>query len=186
MKIIIDLIKSDLYSHTDKCGTGTFIKKFLCNEGFNYMFWFRIASGAKGTVLRFALNCIVRRKQRQYGFVIPTGTKIGPGFYIGHVGSIVIHPTAIIGANCNISQGVTIGSNHEKAATIGDNVYIGPNVCIIEDVAIGDKVTIGAGSVVTRDFPSNVTIAGNPAKIISDDALRNRAGRYVTRWYEKA
>jgi serine O-acetyltransferase len=186
MKTVIELIKSDLYSHTNKRGAGTFIKQFLSNEGFNYMFWFRIASGANGRLLRFALNRIVRRKQRQYGFVIPTGTKIGPGFYIGHVGSIVINPTAIIGANCNISQGVTIGSNHERAATIGDNVYIGPNVCIIEDVNIGDKVTIGAGSIVTRDVPSSVTIAGNPAKIISDDAMRNRAGRYVTRWYEKA
>lgn len=127
------------------------------------------------------MNHIVRLKQRKFGFVISPNTKIGPGLYIGHIGSIVINPTAIIGANCNISQGVTIGSNDGRAATIGDNVYIGPNVCIVADIIIGDNVTIGAGSVVTRNVPPNVTIAGSPAKVIADDAVLKRQGRYIDR-----
>lgn len=56
----------------------------------------------------------------------------------------MVNPTAVIGNNCNLSQFTTIGSNYDKAATIGDNVYIGPNVCILEDVHIGSQVTIGA------------------------------------------
>ena len=74
----------------------------------------------------------------------------------------------------------TIGSNHEKAATIGDNTYIGPNVCIIEDVKIGSNVTIGAGSVVTKDIPDNATACGNYAKVINF----NDPGRYTrnNRW----
>ncbi|MFP3838254.1 transferase [Prevotella intermedia] len=50
---------------------------------------------------------------------------------------------------------------------MGDNVYIGPNVCIIENVRIGNNVTIGAGAIVVKDIPDNATVAGNPAKIIS-------------------
>ncbi|MGU7784868.1 serine O-acetyltransferase [Burkholderia sp. PU8-34] len=179
-----DLIKSDLYRHTGNTSVKAFVKQFLINEGFNFMFWYRVANAARGRLPRMIMNHVVRLKQRKYGFVISPGTKIGPGFYIGHVGNIVINPTAVIGANCNISQGVTIGSNDGKAATIGNNVYIGPNVCIVEYVTIGDNVTIGAGSVVTRNVPPNVTVAGCPAKVISDDAARARAGRYVTRRWD--
>jgi serine O-acetyltransferase len=179
----IDLIRSDLYRFTGRCGLKSFMKQFLVNEGFNYMFWFRAATATRGRAVGTITNVILRLKQRKYGFVIPIGTTIGPGFYIGHLGSIVVNPSAVIGANCNISQGVTIGANEGIAATIGDNVYIGPNVCIVENVVIGDNVTIGAGSVVTRDVPANVTIAGCPAKIIADDAALNRAGRYIVhRW----
>ena len=61
------------------------------------------------------------------------------------------------------------------AAVIGDNVYIGPNVCVVEDVIIGDNVTIGAGSVVTKDIPSNATAVGNYAKVIN----YNNPGRFI-------
>jgi len=181
---VTDLIRSDLFRHAGKSSAKTFVKHFLINEGFNFMFWFRFASATRGRLPKMIMNHIVRLKQRKYGFVITPGTKIGPGFYIGHVGSIVVNPTAVIGANCNISQGVTIGSNEGKAATIGNNVYIGPNDCIVEYVVIGDNVTNCAGSFVTRDVPPNVTVAGCPARMIADDAALNREGRYITRRWE--
>lgn len=110
---------------------------------------------------------------------IPLETKIGYGFYIGHGGPVIINGTAIIGNNCNISQFTTIGANEGKAAVIRDNVYIGPNVCIVEDVLIKDNVTIGAGSVVCKDLPENATVAGNYAKVLNF----NNPGRYIeNRW----
>jgi len=84
-----------------------------------------------------------------------------------------------IGDNCQIAPGVQIYTathptdpparlEHEltKPVTIGNNVWIGGNAIILPGVKIDDNVTIGAGSVVTKDFPSNCVIAGNPAKII--------------------
>jgi serine O-acetyltransferase len=113
------------------------------------------------------------------GIHIPRRTKIGFGLYIGHPVGIVINPTARLGNNCNLSQFVTIGSNFGKAATIGENVYIGPNVCIVEDVIVGDNATVGAGSVVVKDVPAGCTVVGNPAKTISD----HDPGRFVlNRW----
>lgn len=106
-------------------------------------------------------------------------TKVGYGLYIGHCGPVVVNPTAVIGNNVNLSQFTTIGSNHGKAAVIGDNVYIGPCVCVVEDIRIGDNVTIGAGSVVTKSIPDNATAVGNYAKVINYD----NPGRYIlNRW----
>ena len=67
-------------------------------------------------------------------------------------------------------QCTTIGNKrdgrNDLIPTIGDNVVMGANVCIIGDVVIGDNVIIGAGSVVVNDVPSNCVVVGNPARII--------------------
>ena len=57
------------------------------------------------------------------------------------------------------------GLEYGKKIKIGNNVWIGGNVCILPGVTIGDNVTIGAGAVVTKDIPSNVTAFGNPCKV---------------------
>lgn len=115
----------------------------------------------------------------KYTIQIQPKTQIGYGLYIGHGGPTVVNPTAVIGNNVNLSPFTIIGSNHSKAAKIGDNTYIGPNVSVVENVTIGNNATIGAGSVVTKDIPDNATAAGNYAKVLN----YNDPGRYVTnRW----
>lgn len=79
---------------------------------------------------------------------------------------IIISYYATIGANCTIMQHVTIAEDHEKSATIGDNVLIGAGAVILGAVTIGDNVKIGANAVVTKDVPSNCTVVGVPAKIV--------------------
>ena len=116
-----------------------------------------------------------KKLSKKYGIQIYPTTKIGYGLCLGHGINIIVNPTAIIGNNCNLCHYTTIGSNHGKAANIGDNVYIGPNVIIIEDININNQVTIGAGSIVIEDIPENVTVAGNPARVISEKS----PGRYV-------
>ncbi len=92
---------------------------------------------------------------------------------------MVINGGTIIGNNVNISQFLNIGTNHNKPAIIGNNVYIGPSVCVVEDVKIGNNSSIGAGAVVTKDVPENATVAGVPAKVLN----YKNPGRYVNqRW----
>ena len=67
----------------------------------------------------------------------------------------------------------------KSAAVCGDNVYIGPNSCIVENVIIGSDSVIGAGAVVVKDVPENCTVAGCPAKIVS----RNNSDRYIVNRY---
>lgn len=115
-----------------------------------------------GSGARIMYNRIASRHQLQ----IPTETKIGRGLYIGHGICIVINGETIIVNNCSLSQFLTIGSNKGTPATIGDNVYIGPMVSIVEDVHIGNNVRIGAGSIVIKNVPDNTTTVGNPNRII--------------------
>lgn len=98
-------------------------------------------------------------------------TKIGEGFTIAHAAhGSVVSPTAIIGKNVSLRQNTTIGSKGflgaEKSPIIGDNVVIGPNVCIIGDICVGDNAVIGAGAVVVKDVPAGAVVAGNPARIL--------------------
>ena len=102
---------------------------------------------------------------------IPGECSIGKGLYIGHFGPIVIHPDAVLGDFCNISQGTTIGVVQRGTRTgvpvIGSRVYIGPNTVVIGGITIEDDVAIGAGAVVTRSAPARAVLVGNPARAIS-------------------
>lgn len=102
------------------------------------------------------------------GIEIYPQTKIGERFYIRHFGGIFINPRAIIGKNCTIFNGVTIGTKigRKEAPVIGDNVIIATGAKVIGKINIGSNVTIGAGSVVTKDIEPGVTVAGNPATVI--------------------
>lgn len=90
-------------------------------------------------------------------------------------GMVAYHPFATvinakkIGKNFTFRNGLTIGNKNNDNTllpVIGNNVEVGANVVIIGDIHIGDNVIIGAGAVVVKNVPSNVVIAGNPARII--------------------
>lgn len=175
--MIKEYIQSDLYRYYGKYDLKTLIIAFIRNRTFRFQCTFRLTQ-SEGFLKYIGLFLwIINRTKRQ--IQLGRKTKVGFGLYIGHGGPIVINPSAVIGNNVNLSQFTTIGSNKGKAATIGDNVYIGPGVCIVEDVKIGNNVTIGAGSVVTKSIPDNATAVGNYAKVIN----YNDPGRFVNnRW----
>jgi len=143
---------------------GGVLDVLLHQRGFVYIFWLRLAS-VNGIFLPFCW-LVHHVLSTLYGVQISRSMTLGRGFYIGHGVSIVINASAVIGEHCDIYQMCTIGSWHSNAAIIGNNVVIGPNVNIVENVKIGDNVIIGAGSVVTKDIPSNCMVVGNPAKVI--------------------
>lgn len=117
------------------------------------------------------------------------GVKLGRGNDINSAFWDAAEPYLIeIGNNCQITKGVKIythGGSHVARylypkfdcfgkVKIGDWVYIGNKVLIMPGVTIGNHVLIAAGSVVTKSFPDNVVIGGNPAKIICsiDDYIK--------------
>ena len=94
---------------------------------------------------------------------------IGPGFYIGHIGTISLSKSTI-GSNFSIAHNVTLGIGHSEgkvgAPTIGNNVWIGCGSTITGDITIGNNVAISPGSIVSRSIPDNCLVAGNPARVI--------------------
>jgi len=142
------------------------------------LFWFRLCQhkGWLYPLCRLMYHIVCRNAQVQ----IPSSTRVGYGLYLGHSICMVVNGDTIIGNNVNLSQFLNIGTNHETPAIIGDNVYIGPHVCIVEDVTVGNNSTIGAGAVITRDVPENATVAGVPAKVLN----YANPGRYIKCKYQ--
>jgi len=95
------------------------------------------------------------------GFSISPNT-FGPGLYLVHWGSIAISPKASFGAKARVHTCVNVSG----APVIGENVYLGPGAIVVGDITIGNNVTIGANAVVYSSFPDNVTILGNPARVV--------------------
>lgn len=175
----ITLLPSDYYrSHGRSANVLRMYLYALREPSFMFLFWHRL-SQVKGWLWLYA-KWRHRRLMFKYGLMIASSTKIGYGFFIGHPQGVIINHTAVIGNNVNISQFLTIGANEVRAAVIGDNVYIGPQVCLVENVHIGSNATIGAGAVVTKDVKENAVVAGNPAHEINAKVC---PGKYIgNRW----
>ncbi|RJP84255.1 MAG: serine acetyltransferase [Desulfobacteraceae bacterium] len=99
------------------------------------------------------------------GFSISPNT-FGPGLYLVHWGSIVVSSKARFGSNSRLHSCVNVSG----APVIGENVYLGPGAVITGDISIGNNVTIGANTVVYSSFPDNVTVLGNPARVVKKKA----------------
>ena len=174
----LQLIISD-YKKYKKYG-GNFFSIVFFTQGFWAIVQYRIANFVYRTitipVLRhFSLFvCMVWQKTIEIltGISIPASVSIGHSFYIGHFGGIILNSKSVIGNNCNISQGVTIGVSGigEKRGVpiIEDNVYIGANAVLAGKINIGTNVLIGACSLVNTDVEANSVMLGVPAVQISD------------------
>lgn len=126
--------------------------------------------GIDGKLLKLYYKYRYTQLGIKLGYTIPLNV-IGPGLSLPHYGTIIINGSANIGKNCRIMADVCIGSTSgvNQAATLGDNIYIGAGAKIIGDIRIGNDVCIGANSVVLRNVEDSVTVAGIPAKIISNN-----------------
>lgn len=102
------------------------------------------------------------------GISLPKAASIGGGLRIWHFGGVFVHPDAVIGRNCTLRQGVTIGNRHEggPAPVIGDDVEFGAYAQVLGGVRIGRGCRIGALSVVLCDVPDGATAVGAPARIV--------------------
>lgn len=108
----------------------------------------------------------------RYGIEIHPAATIGRRFMIDHGMGTVIGETTIIGDDCLIYHGVTLGMTGKHGGkrhpTLGNNVMVGAGSIVLGDIYIGDNVRIAAGSVVIHDVPNDTTVAGNPAHVVRD------------------
>lgn len=131
----------------------------------------------KKTVIR---TIFASRAARKYGLEILT-ENIGPGLYLGHAHNINVHPNAVVGKNCNLNKGCTLGKENrgkrEGAPVLGDNVWVGTNSVVVGNIHIGNDVLIAPNAYVNFDVPDHSIVLGNPGKIIRKD---NATESYIT------
>ena len=101
------------------------------------------------------------------GIHIQRKSDIGPGLVVHNCSCIFILATRI-GHSCSVNQGVSVASVRGTGwPTIGNNVYLGAGCKVMGGVTIGDNVVVSANSLVITDVPSNCTVLGVPARVIS-------------------
>jgi serine O-acetyltransferase len=104
------------------------------------------------------------------GVTIGVSARIGRRLVIEHSGAIVVHGLAVIGDDCIIRQGVTIGNRRMdrplEAPQLGHRVNVGAGAKILGAVRVGDDADIGANAVVITDVPAGALAVGVPARII--------------------
>ena len=118
--------------------------------------------------LSIVYRYLYRKCRNHYGIELPYTASIGRRVVIEHQHGIVIHGQCVIGDDCIIRQGVTLGNKTldrpEDAPKLGNRVNVGAGAKILGLVTIGDDATIGANAVVVKNVPPGALAMGIPAK----------------------
>ena len=157
---------------------------------FHVMVFYKIANIFWRYNLKFISRLMMHLARILTGIEIHPAAKIGSNFFMDHGLGIVIGETAEIGENVTIYQAVTLGGimpsvethlqrNQKRHPTIGNNVIIGSGAQILGPINVGDNARIGANSVVSKDVPSDVTVAGVPAREFAKSSKSNKFQAYA-------
>lgn len=173
------MLSGELYNSSDEQLVKKIMKaKKLCNE-YNKLVVDDVNAGNEIIKQLFSKTgnefMIMPNFFCDYGFNIEIGEK----FYSNHnlvildANKVTFGNNVQIGPNCGFyTSGHPLDKDARrkvefaKPITVGNDVWIGGNVCVMHGVTIGDNTVIGAGSVVTKDVPSNVVAVGNPCRVI--------------------
>ena len=105
------------------------------------------------------------------GIYISPNAQIGPGLYFPHFGCIFIGNYSVIGKNCDIYQGVTLGYSGRQEdggyPVVGDRVVVAAGAKVLGPIHIGNDAAIGANAVVTKSMPEHAVVVGIPGKLHS-------------------
>jgi len=115
------------------------------------------------------------------GIEIHPGAVIGRRFFIDHGMGVVIGETAVIGEDCTLYHGVTLGGTSwvkgKRHPTLGNGVVVGAGAKVLGPIEIGDDVRIGSNAVVTKPVPPRSTVVGVPGRLIHRDSEQDTSHR---------
>ena len=166
---IVDYAAKDLLAVKDRDPACTsYLQAFLYFKGFMAVQTYRCSHAlynAGRDLLAFHLQ---NRSSELFGVDINPAARIGHGIMLDHATGFVMGETAVVGNDCSILQGVTLGgtgkADEDRHPKVGNGVLIGAGASVLGNIKIGDSAKVAAGSVVLAAVPSKCTVAGVPAK----------------------
>ena len=147
----------------------------LLYSGFKAVRSYRRANWFYRHNMKFIARAISQRARHKTGVEIHPGATIGKGLFIDHGMGVVIGETTVIGDNCTIYQGVTLGGvgtqKGKRHPTLGNNVMVGAGAKILGAFEVGDNCSIAANAVLLKPLEDNVTAVGIPARPVKKDGV---------------
>ncbi len=143
------------------------------------VFRMRVKSKALRAPLSVAYRALFRAVRNFYGIELPYSATIGRRVVFEHQHGIVVHGAVVLGDDCIVRQGVTLGIRRMDdlggAPVLGCGVGIGAGAKVLGRVRVGDGAEIGANAVVLGDVPAGALVVGVPARVVRRRA-EERAG----------
>ena len=144
-----------------------------CYPGFHAMLFHRISHRLWRARLNWLARWLSHLGRWLTGIEIHPGATIGRRFFIDHGMGVVIGETSVIGDDCTLYHGVTLGGTSWKKGkrhpTLGDKVVIGAGAKVLGPITLGEGARIGSNAVVVKDVPKGATAVGIPARILDED-----------------
>jgi len=149
-----------------------FIDALLYFKGFHAIQAHRLAHWLYHNGRRDFAYYIQSRSSAEFQTDINPAAKIGRGIFLDHATGFVVGETAVIEDDVSILHGVTLGGtgkeNEDRHPKIRHGVMLGAGAKILGNIEVGHCARVASGSVVLKDVPNNVTVAGVPAKIVGE------------------
>lgn len=150
---------------------------FLLDSGCQALIAYRVAHTLVGWGVPLLPALCRRWAIGACGIDIVPRAEIGGGCLIPHGLGLVVGGAAVIGEDCTLLHGVTLGEarfDELACPTLGDRVTVGAGATLLGGIRVGDGAVIGAGAVVLADVPAGATVAGVPARVVSTAADAGR------------
>lgn len=129
--------------------------------------WYRLEKWLYIHKLELFAKIVYHLMQIFLGCTIPYSAQLDSGVNIAHFHGIVIHHRSVIGSGTILYQNVCLGGRNGKGGPrIGKNCIVGAGACILGEITIGNNVNIGANAVILENIPDNCTVVGVPGRIV--------------------
>lgn len=152
------------------------LEVFLLYSGFHAVFWYRLSHWLFVHHCFFLARLVSQVTKFFTGIEIHPGAQIGKGLMIDHGTGVVIGETTIIGDDCTLYQGVTLGGTGKDVGkrhpTLGNNVMVGSGAKVLGPFKVGDNSKIASNAVVLTEIPPNCTAVGVPARVVKRNGER--------------
>ena len=171
VKEAVDLIRADIESirRRDPAAKSN-IEVLALYSGMHAVLAYRVAHKLYVTNHFLSARAISQLARWITGIEIHPGATIGRGLFIDHGMGVVIGETTVIGDDCTIYQGVTLGGTGKDTGkrhpTLGNNIMVGAGAKVLGPLTVGDYSKIAAGAVVLSSIPEHSTAVGVPAKVV--------------------